>query len=88
MEETFSIRIVDEDGDGIEDVTVYLDYAGITGDSDSEETDSDGWAEFTLHREFGVGHPKTISSVTANGVIVMSDSFTPDDGDTFSFTLA
>lgn len=46
----FSIRVIDEDGDGIEyaEVMVFTsDALGLPGSNYEEETDDDGWANFT-----------------------------------------
>src|ERR1017187_6303033 len=53
----FDVRIVDEDGDGIEGVTVKVwSTFGIWGRfpayPDKEETNSDGWAHFVKSAPF------------------------------------
>lgn len=82
---TFSIRVVDENGDGVSEAEVAYECGQMSGVG-SEYTDSDGWAEFDIvHGMFG--GPIPIDKVWVNGEEVSDNSFYPEDGDTFSFTL-
>jgi len=82
----FSIRVVDEDGDGVEGVEVSCQY-GIVAGVDSEYTDSDGWAQFDIVERVISGDAKSIRKIWINGQEVSDREFYPEDGDTFSFTL-
>ena len=44
---SFSIRIVNQDGDGVSNEEVYITESGfLAGGSQSQITDTDGWATF------------------------------------------
>jgi len=81
---SFSIRVVDEDGNGVEDVTVTCDYQ--LGGQGTEYTDSDGWVTFPILKGF-TASSYGINTVYINGEEV-KDFFYPEDEDTFSFTLS
>jgi hypothetical protein len=52
MNMAFSVRIVDDGGDGIPHVCVRLEFTPIDrGMSDEEYTDDDGYAEFKGYEE-------------------------------------
>src|SRR4051794_331386 len=86
-EGTFSIRIVDEDGNGVGGIDVYIEHGLGILHSHREETDSDGWAEFPLLKG-SISDSLTVDVVMVNGVRVNDDYFTPEDGDTFSYTIS
>lgn len=74
---TYSIRVVDEDGDPVEGIEVAVHYAWTHS---KERTDEDGWAQFEV-------------DVTGNGIRAtvyvdgenMGEPWL-EDGDTLSYT--
>lgn len=82
---TFSIRVVDEDGDGVRGAEVSVFYASLLCPNASGYTDSDGWVEFEIDSAPPWG--SLISKVAVNHEWVDENGFNPDDGDTFSYTL-
>ena len=82
----FSIRVVGEDGDGVEGVKVSYQCGHISGVG-SEYTDDDGWAEFEIIPETLGNGVIPIRKIWVNGEEVSDDVIYPEDGDTFSFTL-
>lgn len=75
----YSVRIVDEDGNGVSGKRVSVHYQ-MTHDSDY--TDGDGWVEFTKDN--------LINPIESAEVYVDGDpqrSISIRDGDTFSFTI-
>ena len=83
--ETFSIRVVDDDGDGVAGVSVVCAYGAASG-TEREKTDSDGWAEFPIIYPVTGGPAIPIHTVWVNGDEV-GDRLYPEDGETFSFNL-
>jgi hypothetical protein len=84
---TFSIRVVDEDGNGVEGAEVSYQCGAISGVG-TEHTNSDGWAEFEIiHEVFLGGGAIPIRCIWVNGTEVSDATIYPEDGDTFSFTL-
>jgi hypothetical protein len=81
---TFSIRVVDDDGDGVSGAKVNIFYASLLCPNDSGSTDSDGWVEFEINSAPPWG--SLISKVAVNDEYVDEDGFNPNDGDTFSYT--
>ena len=78
---TFSIRIVDEDGNGVNGARIDLRwYTALLEPpvQDYEFTDSDGWATFDIQKI-------ALEKVYVNDELVAED-LEPDDGDTFSLT--
>ena len=73
----FSVRVVDSDGDPIEDIGVMIDY-GLLHGVDEKRTDSDGWAEFHNYED----EPGTIWVHGEN----MGDH-SLSDGKAYSFTI-
>jgi hypothetical protein len=80
---SFSIRVVDEDGNGVSGASVTVHYASLLAGYYSESTDSDGWAEFDIESAPPWG--SLVSKVAVDGRWVDEDGFTPEDGDTFSY---
>lgn len=78
---TFSIRVVDEDGQGVCGAKVSCHYPTT---HQSQYTDSDGWAEFDAHG--GLLSFPVVDHLYINGVEVDA-SVRTDDGDTFSYTI-
>lgn len=88
----FSIRIVDDEGDPIEGVTVKVWYkfgawGAIPWYPDENDTDEDGWAQFSksapVRKMMGDGidiEVKVKSTVLAEDARV-------EDGETLSFTM-
>lgn len=75
----FSIRVVDEDGEGVEGVEVFINY-GMTHHKDT--TDEDGWVEFEKDQLI---HYSASGEVYIDGTSYGNYSF--EDGDTESFTI-
>jgi hypothetical protein len=86
-EGSFSIRVVDEDGDPVNGARISVVYGAsagglLPGGVETRHTDSDGWAEFDIYTgTWG----SLIEEVYVDGELVDS-SLTPEDGDTYSFT--
>jgi len=85
-EETFSIRVVDEEGDGIEGVKVSCNYGLLNGIGE-EYTDEDGWARFTIHSTSFVDGKCHVKNIWINGDEVSGETKYMDDGDTLSYTI-
>ena len=75
----FSIRVVDDEGEGVEGVEVYVNYSMTI---DHQYTDDDGWAEFEKDQFMD---SVATGEVIINGVNYGKYSF--EDGDTHSFTI-
>jgi hypothetical protein len=78
----FSVRVIDERGrpcKGI-DVQCLYEHSG----TQTEYTDSDGWAEFPVY--VGFGGTKFVTSICVSWKKVSEGTgFFPEDGDTFSY---
>ena len=83
---SFYIRVVDKHGYGVRGATVKCAYGSLSGVG-TRYTDRDGWTEFTIVEELIGGGEIRIRAVRINGEQVSSHSFSPKDGETFSFTL-
>jgi hypothetical protein len=80
---SFSIRIVNDDGEGVSGIRVYVQY---TDGSATEETDDDGWAQFTavgLHEAINCN--TILREIRCKGTTLAED-VTVDDGETLSYT--
>lgn len=75
----FSIRVIDDEGEGVKGVEVYVDYSMTI---DHQTTDDNGWAEFEKDQFL---HSVATGKVFINGVSYGEYSF--EDGDTYSFTV-
>ena len=75
----FSIRVVDDEGEGVEGIEVCVNY---TMTIDFETTDDDGWAEFEKDQFMDT---VAVGDVIIEGTNYGSYSF--EDGDTESFTV-
>jgi hypothetical protein len=81
----FSVRIVNEDGDGVEGIDVFVRYIAmgenVSFSDDSGETDSDGWIHFTKEVIMSFGVRARIN--------VKGEEYDEDveDGDSFSYTI-
>jgi hypothetical protein len=84
--ETFSIRVVDENGDPVRSAKVSCAYGSMSGVG-TEYTDSDGWAEFPIIDQVLGGGAIRITTIWIKGKEVSDETFVPSDGDTFSFTI-
>jgi hypothetical protein len=82
---TFSIRIVDDDDNGVSGVRVTCWYR-FPSVPDEEYTDDDGWAEFPIRQPLGKQSSFSVECVAVNDVEVCGDTFFPSDGETFEFT--
>ncbi len=78
MSLTFRVKIVDGDGNPVSGETVLVVESAITGPSQSQCTDSDGWAEFEFERNRLYAYVHVAGE--EHHVIV-------DDGDELSFTI-
>lgn len=83
---SFSIRVVDADGNGVSGAKVSYQCGHLSGVG-TEYTDDDGWVTFPIiHETLGSG-VIPIRCIWVNGEEVSDEVHYPDDGDTFSFTL-
>jgi len=78
MDVSYSIRIVDSDGDGVEGVRVAVHYPWT---HDSDYTDGDGWVSF--EKDVPTGNGVRVE-VYVDGERVGNPWV--EDGDTFSYT--
>jgi hypothetical protein len=74
----FSIRVVDDDGEGVADVEVSIHYSL---DDEQDTTDEDGWVTFDQSHEF---QDVVYAKVYVDGVFM--GEIAAEDGDTFSYT--
>lgn len=84
MSGTWSVRVVDEDGEGVSGVEVAYKCGHLSGVG-SEYTDDNGWAEFELIEGVLGGGTIAVHKIWIDGEEVSGDLFYPEDGDTFSF---
>lgn len=77
----FSVRAVNPSGEPLEDLEVIIDL-GMGGHA-SENTDSDGWAEFEI-APIVVGSTRSVG-IRVNGY--EQGDYLVEDGETYSFTL-
>jgi protocatechuate 3,4-dioxygenase beta subunit len=82
---SFSIRVVDEDGNGVSGARVAYQCGSISGVG-TAYTDDDGWAVFEIVHGILDGEIP-IQKIWVNGNEVSDETTYPQDGDTFSFTL-
>lgn len=82
---TFSIRVVDENGDGVSGVKVSYQCGHMSGVG-SEYTDDDGWAAFPIITETLGSGVIPIHKIWVDGEEVSDEVMYPSDGDTWSFT--
>jgi len=78
MSMSFSVRVVDEDGNPREGVRIYSHY-GILHGGHAEYTDEEGWATFEPSGDY-----------TSVEIMINGDSqgeYSISDSETFSFTL-
>jgi hypothetical protein len=76
----FSIRVVDEEGNGVAGAKVHVTYPFTW---DEGYTDEDGWISFNQYITMWSGVETTIS---VNGEVVAGREWI-EDGDTFSYTV-
>lgn len=81
---TFSVRVVDQEGNGIEDAVIYAHYHWLRAD-DRERTDEDGWAHFKTNFT-GLVSRGLHTTITVDGE-VQADQILVEDGDSFSYTI-
>lgn len=79
---SFSIRVVDDEGNGIEGKKVIVFHHGLMGGHQEEYTDDEGWVTFERY-----DHTPSITKVYVDGDLVDSD-ISPDDGETYSYTIS
>jgi hypothetical protein len=84
-DETFSIRIVNENGDPISDAKVQCLYAMNAG-AETVYTNEDGWGEFPILGAL-LGGSAEVISIIVNDEEVQGERWYPEDGDTLSFTI-
>ena len=86
MSGTFKIRVVDSDGDGLENISVGCQYGSCSG-VEIQDTDEDGWAEFPVIEET-IGNGNIVIRKIWIGRTEVGDEYNHfEDGDTVSFTL-
>lgn len=78
------IRVVDDDGDGIEGASVSMHFFGLVGGYLAEYTDEDGWAFFEI--ESTHSSEMIIETIYVNGNEVDSD-LTIRDGESLSYSI-
>lgn len=76
----FGIRVVNEDGDGVEGARVFVSYPFA---HDEEYTDEDGWVQFSRDTTL---HGGVRADIFVNGEKV-GEQVWIEDGCTFSFTV-
>lgn len=76
----FSVRVVDEDGDGLEGIEVKVSYPWT---HDEDYTDEDGWVHFQKSRGMWNGVRTDIFVKDEK----MADQIWIEDGDSFSYTI-
>ena len=79
-----SIRIVDDDGDGVEGARVSIHFFGLVGGHLIEYTDEDGWAFFEI--DSASSSSKNVETIYVNGEEVDS-GLTIDDEETLSYSI-
>lgn len=80
----WSVRVVDESGDGVAGVKVMYQCGRISGVG-CEYTDDDGWAQFDIIEQVLGGGPIAVHKIWVDGEEMSDDVFYPEDGNTFSF---
>ena len=83
---TFSIRVVNDEGDGVESVKVCCFYGLLSG-FEEKYTDDDGWVNFDIPSEVLSGRLISIKSIYVDGNEVLDGPEDMEDGDTRSFTI-
>jgi len=73
----FSVRVVDSDGEPVEDIGVMINY-GILNGIDEKRTDDDGWIEFH-------NRDKHTGTIYVHGDKMGKHSLA--DGKTYSFSI-
>lgn len=86
MSYSFSVKIVDEDGEPKSGVEVSVSYMGILSGFEDKYTDEDGWVTFHKGDNVLGGRDVGVDKLYVNGELV-KDDFYPEDGDTMSFTI-
>lgn len=76
----FSIRVVDEDGDGVEGCDVFVSYPWT---NDKDTTDGDGW----VHFEKDTSPWRGIETTIYVGGEVQAEDIWIEDGDSFSYVV-
>ena len=83
---SFSIRIVNDKGEGVSGVRVYVQY-NVFGGSATDETDDGGWAHFTqVGFDEMIMQRTTLKEIGVKGTTIAKD-VTVNNGDTLSYTL-
>jgi hypothetical protein len=80
---SFSIRVVDENGDGVSGAKVYVAFASALCPNETAYTDSDGWAE--IETEGAMPWGALVKKVFVNGETVDEDGFDPEVENTRSY---
>jgi hypothetical protein len=80
-ETEFSIRVVDQGGDGISGARINVHYSWM-GIDDNGRTDEDGWIHFTKRRFLS---ECVEASISIDGEFQADESI--EDGDSFSYTI-
>jgi hypothetical protein len=86
---TFSVRLVDGDGEPISNRWIMVDYGFMSG-MEKRYTDHDGWCEFPT---LGKNYVGTISSYRLYSILILQEGVILSEGEeisngaTFSFTI-
>lgn len=83
---SFSIRVVDDDGQPVSGAKVSYQCGDMSGVG-TEYTDDDGWATFDIIEAVICGPGPAVRRIWVNSVEVSDESWYPADGDTMSFTI-
>lgn len=85
-EGTFSIRVINDGGDGVEGIKVCC-FFGLTHGFSEESTDEDGWARFDVPTTAMIGSTISVKSIYVDDTEVSDEHEYLEDGDTRSFTI-
>jgi len=84
---TWSVRVVDKQGQGVAGAEVSYQGDQISG-TDTKYTNNDGWVAFEIDESLLPGPPFTVHEVWVDGENVVHSPLKPKDGDKLSFVLA
>lgn len=89
---SFSIRLMNEDGEPVTDREVTVFYDGLFSGSESQDTDDDGWATFPIFSEpdyIGKIYTTELNDdlLVTSSTVLLTDGERVEDGDTFSYTV-
>ena len=82
---SFSIRVMDSDGDPKEGIEVFC-FLNLVNGTCTETTDADGWVTIPIYQKILGDSAISVETIYVDGEIVRED-YGPEDGDTMSFTI-